>query len=142
MLSFFKSDRFYYLNPRYLRFLAHTVYVTPLIMGGAAAYLFAAVPQMQEIYLGIIEQWDFLHGFAGLATLSLFSALLYAWNRIVVTDRIHAIYPDHADIYFDREIIGVRDLKTAFVSSLPFLGLSLGLFQVYVHVNEAHGLVA
>jgi hypothetical protein len=141
MLSFLKGDRVYYLSPRYLRFLAHTVYMTPLIMAGAAGYLFAAVPQMQEIYLGIIEEWDFLHGFAGLAALSLFSALLYAWNRIVVTGRIDEIYPDHADIHFDREIMGVRDLKTAFVSSLPFLGLSLGLFQVYVHVNDAQTLV-
>jgi hypothetical protein len=141
MLSFLKGDRLYYLSPRYLRFLAHTVYMTPLIMGGASAYLFAAVPQMQEIYLGIIEEWDFLHGFAGLAALSLFSALLYSWNRMVVTGRIDEIYPDHADIHFDREIIGVRDLKTGFVASLPFLGLSLGLFQVYVHVDEAQKLV-
>jgi hypothetical protein len=113
-----------------------------MIMGIASAYLFAVVPQMQEIYLGTIEEWDFLHGFAGLAAICLFSALLYAWNQIVVTGRIDAIYPDHADIYFDRGVIGVRDLKTAFVSSLPFLGLFLGLFQVFLHVGHAHDLVS
>jgi hypothetical protein len=113
-----------------------------MIMGLASACLFAAVPQMQEIYLGTIEEWDFLHGLTGLAAICLFSALLYAWNQIVVTGRIDAIYPDHADIYFDRGVIGVRDLKTAFVSSLPFLGLSLGLFQVFLHVQDAQDLVS
>jgi hypothetical protein len=113
-----------------------------MIMGVASASLFAAVPQMQEIYLGTIEQWDFAHGLAGLAAICLFSALLYAWNQIVVTGRIDDIYPDHADIYFDRGVIGVRNLKTAFISSLPFLGLSLGLFQVFLHVQEAQDLVS
>jgi hypothetical protein len=137
VLSFLGSDRFRYVTPRYFRYLAHTVYVTPLIMGLASAYLFAAVPQMQEIYLGIVEDQDFSRGLAGLAAVSLFSALLYAWNHTVVTRRIDSIYPDHADIYFDRGVIGVRDLKTTFASSLPFLGLLFGLLQVYLHVEEA-----
>ncbi len=142
MRSIFRGERFRYVSPRYFRYLAHTVYVTPFIMGIASAYLFAAVPQMQEIYLGIIEDRDLTRGFSGLAVISLFSALLYAWNHRVVTGRIDDIYPDHADIYFDRGVIGVRDLKTAFVASLPFLGLFLGLVQVHLHVQEARTLIA
>ncbi len=122
---------------QYLRYLAHTIYVTPLIMGVASAYVFAMVPQMQEIYLGLVEDADYGRGLAGLAAVSLFSALLYAWNHTEVTGRIDAIYPDHADIYFDRRVFDVRDLKTAFLASLPFFGLLIGLAQVYRHVLDA-----
>ncbi len=122
---------------RQFRYLMQTVYVTPLIMGAVAAYVFAMVPQMQEIYLGIAEDADYGRGLAGLAAVSLLSALLYAWNHTEVSDRIDAIYPDHADIYFDRRIFDVRDLKTAFAASLPFFGLLIGLAQVYRHVLDA-----
>ena len=119
------------------RYLAHTVYLPPLIVGFAAAYLFAAVPQMQEVYLGIVEDADYGRGIAGLAAVSLFSALLFAWNHIEVSCRIDAIYPFHADIHFDRRIFDVRDLKTAFAASLPFFGLLIGLAQTYRHVLDA-----
>jgi len=122
---------------RSCRYIAQTVYLTPLVMGFAAACLFAAVPQMQEVYLGIIEEADYGHGIAGLAAVSLFSALLYAWNHIEVSGRIDAIYPDHADIHFDRRIFEVRDLKSGFAASLPFFGLFIGLAQVYRHVLDA-----
>jgi hypothetical protein len=124
---------------RSYRYIAQTVYLTPFVMGFAAAYLFAAVPQMQEVYLGIIEEADYGHGIAGLAAVSLFSALLYAWNHIEVSGRIDAIYPDHADIHFDRRIFEVRDLKSGFTASLPFFGLFIGLAQVYRHVLDAIG---
>jgi hypothetical protein len=122
---------------RQFRYLAQTVYVTPLVLGALAAYVFATVPQMQEIYLGIAEEADYGRGLAGLAAVSLLSALLYAWNHTEVSDRIDAIYPDHADIYFDRRVFDVRDLKTAFAASLPFFGLLVGLAQVYRHVLDA-----
>ncbi len=131
------GGRFGISTSQYFRYLAQTVYLTPLIMGFAAAYLFADVPQMQEVYLGIIEDADYGQGIAGLAAVSLFSALLYAWNHIEVSGRIDAIYPDHADIHFDRRIFDVRDLKTAFAASLPFFGLLIGLAQVYRHVLAA-----
>ena len=120
----------------YYRYLAHTVYLTPLIMAFAGAYLFAAVPQIQEVYLGIIEDVDYPHGIAGLAAISLFSALLYAWNSIEVSARIDAIYPEHADIYFDRRATHVRDLSSAFTASIPFFGLFVGLAQVYRHILD------
>ena len=119
------------------RYLAQIVYMPPLIVGFAAACLFAAVPQMQEVYLGIVEDADYGRGIAGLAAVSLFSAFLFAWNHIEVSGRIDAIYPYHADIHFDRRIFNVRDLKTAFAASLPFFGLLIGLAQVYRHVLDA-----
>ncbi len=131
------SGRFSIFTSQYFRLLAHTVYLTPLILGFAAAYLFAAVPQMQEVYLGIVEDADYGRGIAGLAAVSLFSALLYAWNHVEVSSRIDTIYPDHADIHLDRRILDVRDFKTAFAASLPFFGLLLGLAQVYRHVLDA-----
>ncbi len=131
------SGRFGLFPNQYFRLLAHTVYLAPLIMGFAAAWLFAAVPQMQEVYLGIVEDADYGRGIAGLAAVSLFSALLYAWNHIEVSGRIDAIYPDHADIHLDRRIFDVRDVKTAFAASLPYFGLLIGLAQVYRHVLEA-----
>ena len=131
------SGRFGMFTSQYFRLLAHTVYLAPLIMGTAAAWLFATVPQMQEVYLGIVEDRDYGRGIAGLAAVSLFSGLLYAWNHIEVSGRIDAIYPDHADIHLDRRIFDVRDLKTAFAASLPFFGLFIGLAQVYRHVLDA-----
>ncbi len=133
------SGGFGIFTSQYFRLLAHTVYLAPLIMGFAAAWLFAAVPQMQEVYLGIVEDADYGRGIAGLAAVSLFSALLYAWNHIEVSGRIDAVYPDHADIHLDRRILDVRDLKTAFAASLPFFGLLIGLAQVYRHVLDAAG---
>ncbi len=130
-----------YATPRYFRYLSQTVVVTPLIMGVLSAYLFAFVPQMQEIYLSLIDEHDASRGLAGLAVICLFSALLYSWNHMRVSKRIDAIYPDHADIYFDRGVIDVRDLKTLFVSSLPFLGLLLGLIVAGSHLLEAQRLV-
>jgi hypothetical protein len=131
------GGRFSVSRSQYLRYIAQTVYLTPLIIGFAAASLFAAVPQMQEVYLGIIEDVDYGRGVAGLAAVSLFSALIYAWNHLEVSGRIDAIYPDHADIYFDRRVFDVRDLKTAFAASLPFFGIFIGLAQVYRHVLDA-----
>jgi hypothetical protein len=122
---------------RRFRFIARIVHVAPLFLGLASAYLFAAVPQMQEIYLGLIEDADWGRGLGGLAAVSLFSSFLYAWNHVEVSKRIDAIYPDHADIHFDRRVFDVRNLKTAFASSLPFFGLLIGLAVVYRRVIDA-----
>ena len=92
---------------------------------------------MHEVYLGIVEDADYGRGIAGLAAVSLFSAFMYAWNYVEVSSRIDAIYPDHADIYFDRRVFDLRDLKGAFAASLPFFGLFIGLAQVYRHVLDA-----
>ncbi len=128
--------RFLYITPRYLRYLSQTVVVTPWAMGFVALYLLAFVPQMQEIYIGLIEDRDVARGLAGLISLAGFSALLYCWNHIMVTKRIDGIYPDHADIYFDRGVIGIRDLKTMISSALPFTGLCLGLLSAYFQVQN------
>lgn len=131
------GGRFSISTSQYLRYIAQTVFLTPLIVGFAAACLFAAVPQMHEVYLGIIEDADYGRGLAGLAAVSLFSTFMYAWNHVEVSGRIDAIYPDHADIYFDRRVFDLRDLKSAFAASLPFFGLFIGLAQVYRHVLDA-----
>jgi len=125
---------------RVFHYLADTVYVTPILIGLASAYVFAVVPQMQEIYLGLIEGPDFARGLTGLAAVALFAALLYAWNHVEVTRRIDRIYPEHADIHFDRRIFDVRDLKCVVVATLPFIGLLLGLANVYRHVLDAERL--
>jgi hypothetical protein len=122
---------------RRLHHIARTVHVAPLVLGLASAYLFAVVPQMQEIYLGLIEEADWGRGLGGLAAVSLFSAFLYAWNHVAVSKRIDAIYPDHADIHFDRRVFDVRNLKTALVSGLPFAGLLIGLAEVYRRLIDA-----
>lgn len=122
-----------------IRYLAQTVYLTPLFLGGAAACLLAFAPQMQEVYLSLIEGADYARSIAGLCAVSLFSAFLYAWNHVEVSRCIDAIYPDHADLYFDRRVFDVRDLKSAFVASLAFFGLIIGLAQGYRHVLDAAG---
>ncbi|MFY9876758.1 MAG: hypothetical protein WAL20_14115, partial [Rhodomicrobium sp.] len=53
------GGRFSISTSQYLRYIAQTVFLTPLIVGFAAACLFAAVPQMHEVYLGIIEDADY-----------------------------------------------------------------------------------
>ncbi|MGO9474483.1 MAG: hypothetical protein ACLPWS_13950 [Rhodomicrobium sp.] len=131
-------NRFLYLTPRYLRYLSQTVVLTPWVMGFFSLYLLAFVPQMREIYIGVIEDGDVIRGVLGLASISAFSALLYYWNHKLVTRRIDGIYPDHADIYFDRGVVSIRDLKSMIASALPFAGLSIGLLAARAQVlNDA-----
>jgi len=104
----------------------------------AAAMLLAAVPQMSEVYLGIIEETDIARGVVGLATIALFCAFLYAWNHGQALRRIDAIYPEHADIYFDRDILKIRDLKAAVVAILPIAGLLIGLIVLNGRVQFAY----
>ena len=135
--------RFLYLTPRYLRYLSQTVVLTPWAMGLVSLCLFAFVPQMKEIYISLIEDRALLQGMLGLAALSAFSALLYFLNHTMVTRRIDGIYPDHADIFFDRGVIGIRNLKTMIVSALPFAGLSIGLLNARSQVlSEASHVTA
>jgi hypothetical protein len=122
---------------RRIHYIARIVHVAPLILGLASACLFALVPQVQEVYLGLIEEADWARGLGGLAAVSLLSAFLYAWNHVEVTKRIDAIYPDHADIHFDRRVLDIRDLKTAFASCLPYFGLLIGLAEVYRRLIDA-----
>ncbi len=123
--------RFSISGTRRLHFIAQTVYAPPFLPGVASAYVFAFIPQMQEIYIGVAEEADWGRGLAGLAAVALLSALLYAWSHTEVSKRIDGIYPDHADIHFDRRVFALRDLKAAFAASLPFSGLLIGLAEVY-----------
>ena len=131
------KNRFLYVTPRYLRYLSQTVVLTPWLMGFFSLYLLAFVPQMQEVYIGVIEDRDIVRGLAGFAAFSAFGALLYFWNHKLVTRRIDGIYPDHADIFFDRGVTGIRNLKTMIVSSLPFAGLCIGLLAARFQVENA-----
>jgi hypothetical protein len=131
------KSRFYYVTPRYFRYLSQTVVLTPWVMGVISLYLLGFVPQMHEVYIGVIEDYDVIRATLGLAALCGFSALLYDWNHVMVTRRIDGIYPDHADIYFDRGVLGIRDLKTTISSALPFAGLSIGLIAAFFQVRSA-----
>jgi hypothetical protein len=102
--------------------------ITPWAGGIIALLLFANVPQMREIYLRTAEDSsEYIRGLFSLVTLCGFSALLYFWSLKMVTRRIDRIYPNHADIYFDREVFRMRDLKAIIIAGLPFLGLAVGL---------------
>ncbi len=127
--------RYLYLTPRYLRYLDQTIVMTPWAMGVASLCLFAFVPQMQEIYISVIEDCDFTRGALGVASLAVFSALLYYLNLKMITKRIDGIYPDHADIHFDRQVIDARDSKTMIAASFPFVGVTIGLIAAYLRVK-------
>jgi hypothetical protein len=129
--------RFFYVTPRYFRYLSQTVVLTPWVMGLISFYLLGFVPQMHEVYIGVIEDYDFIRAILGLAALCGFSALLHDWNHVMVTRRIDGIYPDHADIYFDRGVVGIRDLKTTISSALPFAGFSVGLIAAFFRARAA-----
>src|SRR4029078_8949596 len=90
------------------------------------------------VYLGIIEETDLARGAFGLAALALFCAFLYAWNQGQALRRIDAIYPENADIYFDRDILKIRDLKAATVAILPIAGLLIGLIVLNGRVQSAY----
>jgi hypothetical protein len=113
------------------------VVLAPWLMGLFSLYLLAFVPQMQEVYIGVIEDRDVLRGLSGLAAFSAFSALLYFWNHKLVTRRVDGIYPGHADVYFDRGLLGIRNLKTIILSSLPFAGLCIGLLAAHFQIENA-----
>ncbi len=130
------QSRYIYLTQRYLRYLSQTVVMTPWAMSLIALGLFAFVPQMQEIYIGIIEDRDYPRGLLGLVSLAGFSSLLYYLNLKVVTQRIDGMYPDHANIHFDRRVFDMRDFKTMVISSFPFAGLCIGLATAHVRVEN------
>jgi hypothetical protein len=127
-----------FFRARYIRFVTQTLFWAPLMVAVAAAMLLAAVPQMSEVYLGIIEETDIARGTAGLATIALFCAFLYAWNHGRALCRIDAIYPEHADIYFDRDILKIRDLKAGAVAILPIVGLLIGMIVLNGRVQFAY----
>ncbi len=130
------QSRYLYLTPRYLRYLSQTIVVTPWVTSLIALGLFAFVPQMQEIYIGVIEDRDYPRGLLGLASIAGFSSFLYYYNLKVVTERIDAIYPDHANIHFDRRVFDMRDFKTMVTASFPFAGLCIGLVMAYARVES------
>ncbi len=127
---------FPYMRASYFRFIGQTVVITPMIMGLASFVLFAAVPQMDEVYRGVLESQDWARGALGLAAIGLFSGLLYAWNWRNVTARIDLIYPDHADLRFDNRALKVRDSKTILIAALPFAGLFLGLLNLHYNIRS------
>ncbi len=127
-----------YFGSRYVRFVSQTLFWAPMLVAIVAACLLAFVPQMSEVYLGIVEDADLPRGLLGLAAVALFCAFLYVWNQSLASRRIDAIYPEHADIYFDRDILKIRDLKAAAVAMLPIFGLLVGLVVLYGRVRFAH----
>ncbi len=122
--------------------MSETVVLSPLIMGVTSMLFLVTVPQMEEIYISILDAEDYTRGLAGLACFTLFSALLYCRDWLSVTRRIDLLYPRHADLRFDRGVAKVRDIKTIMIASLPFVGLMLGLLKAHFSTVEIGNDVA
>ena len=125
---------------KYLNFTFQTLLLMPLLTGAAVFVLLAFVPQLGEVYLGIIERGDVIRGGLGLSALMLLSAFLYAWHSNASSHKIDALYPDHADLYFDRRLALIRDWKALLCSLLPLLGLNLGLFLLLVEAGSVRAI--
>src|SRR5579871_2897170 len=110
-----------YTTPKYFHYISQTVVITPLFIGFFCFYLFGYSEQLQEVYLAILEdKGSFYQGALGLAGISLLAIVIYAWNHRAVSRHVDEIYLDHQDLYFDRNVINLRDIKTLFITSLPF----------------------
>jgi hypothetical protein len=119
------------------RIETYVVLATTALVSLISAYVFAVTPQVQEIYLDLIEAEDVWRGISALLAVCVFSGFLGAWNYSNISVPHSAIQPDSqleirtADLH----------LGLTFICCLPFLGLLLGLVQVYVHAGEAQALV-
>jgi hypothetical protein len=100
-------------------------------------FLFAAVPQSREVYLGIIEDVQVFHGVLGLALVVLLSALLYYWQHMLATAAIDRTYPEHGDIEIDERLLALRDWLCRLSAALPLVGLALGLLKLVYDARDA-----
>ncbi len=113
---------------RNLRYRGQTVYFSPLLAGLLTAVLLATSAQLREIYLSIVEQPDWQRGLLGLGMLMLLSALIFVSSFMLSTWRADTLYPNHADIRFDRRLLRQRDGLAHLAALLPFAGILWGLW--------------
>lgn len=124
------------LPTRELRYWMRSIYPGPLVYGIAIVALLAFVPQMREIYLGIIEDKDYVRGLLGLGFILLLCALLDFWQYMLSTAAIDRIYPDHANRNIDIRLQRVRATMCSITALLPLVGLGIGLFKLFLDAGE------
>jgi hypothetical protein len=125
------------MDYRLARYHMRAVFLGPLVCGAAIMFLFAAIPQSREVYLGIIEDKQVFHGVLGLALVVLLSALLYYWQHMLATAAIDRTYPEHGDIEIDERLLALRDRLCWLSASLPLFGLVFGLVKLFYDARHA-----
>jgi hypothetical protein len=126
-----------WMDYRLARYHMRAVFLGPLVCGAAVMFLFAAVPQSREVYLGIIEDVQIFHGVLGLALVVLLSALLHYWQHMLATAAIDRTYPEHGDIEIDERLLALRDWLCRLSAALPLVGLALGLLKLVYDARDA-----
>ncbi len=125
------------LNLKVIRYHARTIFLGPLIVGAAAMYFFAVIPQAREVYLGIIEDQRIVQGLLGLALIGLLCLLLDCWQHMLGTNAINRMYVDHGDIYVDRSLLALRNWLGRISAFFPLIGLGAGLVFVTIDAEGA-----
>lgn len=125
-------------DSRRLTYPMRTIFLGPMFMGLAILVLLAFVPQIREIYLGIIESRDYPRGALGLVLIFLLCALLDFWQNMLSTSAIDRIYPEHGDIALDRYLMFMRDLFSRLAAFLPLGGVAIGLALLLQNVNNTN----
>jgi hypothetical protein len=116
-----------YLTARYIRYLVQSIFLSPVLFGLAVFALLAYVPQMREVYLVLIDERRYFQGLAGLGGILFLCILIGCWQRSVGEHLLGGLYPDHADLSFDRGLGRVLAFKGNLASMLPLIGLVAGL---------------
>lgn len=117
---------------RRLKFRLRVLSLLPPLVGFAAMALLATIPQMREVYLGIIFDHDLPRALAGFGLLALFCAFLYTWAYWLGATAVDIVYPEHADLRFDLALMRWRNNKALLCAALPLLGLLLGLIGLHL----------
>ena len=124
---------------RNLKFRLRVLSLVPPLTGFAAMALLASIPQMREVYLGVIESHDVTRAAMGFGALALLSGILYVWHFWIGTDAVNTVYPEHADLDLDLTLMTWRDRKALLCAALPFVGLVIGLFALHVEATSVSG---
>ena len=125
------------VNARYLGIASRVLVVRPLLLAIPSA-LILVLPQMQEVFAGILEARDLWHGACGLVALCLLSTFLYGWQHALVTRLIDGVYPDHANLDFDKTLLSFRRDQCLLVAGIPWLGYCTGLALTFQRVWGQH----
>ena len=130
------TDRAFQRN---LKFRLRILSLVPPLVGFAAMALLASIPQMREVYLGIIVDRDIVGGTLGFLLLVLLCAFLYTWHFWLGTGAVNSVYPEHADLQFDLALMSWRDNKALICAALPLAGLVLGLIALTGEATNVGG---
>ncbi len=123
-----------YAQFRYVRYFVQSIFLTPVLIALAAFGLFAFVPQMQEIYVSMIAEGEWLQAVWGAMVLLLLCAFLGCWQRRVGDRLLLALYSDHGDLAFDGGLQSILRFKGVGSALFPLLGVATGLLSLYADV--------